>query len=1340
MRPGSAFAASATIAIALSARAAAADVLVDDFEDVSDWTGLTKETQTVHDGAAAGRWGDQLKNAAAQKKLAPPLDVTGAAHLRFWAWSAKPNGAAITLTLDSDDPKTPAWDYYSAPLVVDWTGWKLVVLPLADLGVANTPLGFGHIGSIAFHADGWGHAPLADTTLVLDGMWFGAGVLSGVEVDRAWKGGDYVYTFTAALEDRLGKARSLAFAIDAPNGFDFLAAVTTPTVSLPAKGKGSAVATITVPAASITPASRLALERAELVATEQGAVVDGATLEAAVPLDPRAHPRTLLAQADFDRVAQWAAKDAWATAARDGVVTGAKAWPAPFLAKYGVKSAALPPEGGQWTAWYVCPKHGVHLAYTPPMTHTCPVDQQTLSGWPYDQVVYAWMQSDLADAARDLGLAYRLSGDASLAASAASILLAYADAYASWPLHDTNGHATTSGARALAQTLDEAIWLVSIAWAYDLVADSAALDDTKRAHIERDLLGAASGVVARNHAGASNWQAWHNAGTSAAAFATDDPVGIAKALESPTDGFAFQMGNSVTADGFWYEGSWGYHLFALDALMKTAEMATRAGVDLWSDKRLRSMFEGPLGFAMPDGSLPPFNDTGATSLQGSARYYEAAYARYQDPKLTSFLGGATRGRDALFFGAETLPSGAPPDLGSLIFPDAGFAVLRAGTGKDTSYLALKFGPHGGWHGHYDKLGNVFYARGGVLGVDPGTQSYAAPTHTTWDKVTLAHDTVVVDEATQAEATGKLHRFVALPGASMAAADAGAAYAQASLLRTMLMTPEYVIDRFHVAATDATTHAIDWIHHAPGVETASVPTNGPVPLPASNGYQHLSNTAAAKVDDAFQVAFQQKPAPGPCGSAWPSAAGVVASYAYSQDQAVSGTWSGKAAYDFSKATGYVLYATPTLDPVAEKPTALRVEVYGDGSGNKLSFRVNDATDERFVFDAGPMDFTGWKAFDLPGIEGWQHYLGNADGVFDAPAKSVTVGVTHVVGATAASAVHVDDVHLAYAVAGDVLVTDFERPARGLRLWMAAEAGTTLVTGNGLGPDLLAPVPFAMARRKSADTTFLTLLEPFGDAPVATKLETLATSATAADEAMAAVIAAPGWTDRVLGLADGKGGTPRTFGDASCDGTMCLLRDDAASVRRAVLTEGTTLADGATTIVLAKAALPALQADWDAAGERIDLVVAAPIATELRLLGPKVADVFVGGVATPFTRDGDYVVLNLEGAPDAGVGGGASHGGAAQGGAGQGGTGHGGGAVGDAGHGGVGATSAGAGAGARGPAAAPGDAGTDGDGCGCEAAGRPGGSLAGIGVLTAIAVAARRRRVAGGRRGARRRSAR
>ena len=130
-------------------------------------------------------------------------------------------------------------------------------------------------------------------------------------------------------------------------------------------------------------------------------------------------------------------------------------------------------------------------------------------------------------------------------------------------------------------------------------------------------------------------------------------------------------------------------------------------------------------------------------------------------------------------------------------------MLRAPTNDHT--LILKYGPHGGGHGHYDKLGFVSYARGGILAVDPGTQPYGAPTHDTWDKMTVAHNTMVVDERTQAEATGQLMWSQFEPGFSAARAEAGPVYRGVRLDRTMLLTADYALDVFVGEATDSAEH-------------------------------------------------------------------------------------------------------------------------------------------------------------------------------------------------------------------------------------------------------------------------------------------------------------------------------------------------------------------------------------------------------------------------------------------------------------------------------------------------------------------------------------------------------
>ena len=1229
--------------LALVAAPAAADILVDDFEDVSDWRGLDRETATVHGGAAAGRWDDHLGTTGISKTFAAPLDASAEAHLQVWIWSGVANGAQIELVLDSDNDADPAgWDYYDYRFTVDWTGWRLLRVPLADFRASRAPVGWHELNSVQFSADGWSHLPLPDTTLILDDLSFGTGALVDLRTDTRWSGADFVYRYTAVLEERTGRARTLTVAAENEPGSPFAVRVLDPSIALPADGGATAVVEVTVPSAAIAPAAALQVHPVALTFLEGTALIDGATLEPAVPFPARARPHTLLDAADLTRIADWAAAYPWAGSARDGIVAAADDWPAEYETEYALSSWSLPPEGGQWTLWYVCPTHGVRLRYEGSGRHVCPVDGEVHTGWPYDQVVYSWMHSDLAAFARDLGLAWRLTGNPLYAAGAADILRAYAVRYASYDLHNIDGNPAGSAARVMAQTLDEAIWLVPLAWAYDLVADSPALDDAARAAIEHDLLRAAVATIRRNPSGISNWQSWHNAGIAAVGFALDDPTLVAAALRDPANGFELQLAESVSADGFWYEGSWGYHFFALDALLYTAEMAQRAGYDAYGDPALRGMLEAPVRFAMPDGSLPAFNDSGTSNVRSQRRPYEAAWNRYGDPLFAAPLSTTGRSRDALLWGAATVADSGDLAFGSLLFPDAGYAVLRTGAGDDANYLALDYGPHGGWHGHFDKLGFVLYARGTQLAIDPGTQSYAAPTHATWDKVTVAHNTVVVDGTTQAEATGTLHRFAALPDLAAAAADAGDAYATATLERSLLLCPEYVLDRFRVAARDGAAHDIDWIVHVVGEPSTDLPLAPYSGLPADAGYQHLTGERSATAGAAdWTIDFDANgDAPTDYGSVWTDDPAIVASFQYSTDQAASGSWSGRLAYDFSAASGYVLYSTPAPESAGEAPAGLRLAVWGDGSGHRLQVRLYDATDERFVGDVGAVDWSGWRTVEVADLPSWSHYLGNDDGVFDLPIARAAVQLTHAAGGPAAGALYVDDVAVLYA-AGPVLLEDFEVPARALRLTMLGAAGTTVVVGEGLGPDLREPVPFVMARRAGVETVFAALLEPYGTEPAVATFAGLPTDAAPADGAVAFRAAGATFGDDLLWVVDGAPGAPRTFGEARCDGTLCLVRRDAADVPlRLGLVDGTLLEHSTRPLLDSSETLAALQVDYRAAGARLDLFARAPIAAELRVWGPEVAEVYVNGETTGFDRDGDYVVLNLVPTvePDGGDGGG------------------------------------------------------------------------------------------------------
>jgi len=568
-------------------------------------------------------------------------------------------------------------------------------------------------------------------------------------------------------------------------------------------------------------------------------------------------PHILLTVDDFARLNQTAAHEPWAAKQRQAILDEADAFPASYEKRFGLTSMQLPPEGGQWLHYYACPDTGSVLVFHPPDQHICPDTGKVFKGYPYDQAVYQLRADFLEKAALTEALAYRLSGKRMYAEKAASILKAYADKYLSYPMHDNQGRESQSGARVYSQTLDESIWLIDLAWTYDLIRDSDLLTDQDRAHIERDLLYASAITVTRANMGITqNIQTWILGAEAAVGFTLDDKTLIDKALHGPR-GLHEQMQQFVL-DGFWIEGSWGYQFYAMRPITFMALMASKAGINLWqTEPNIGRLFASPLGVVFPNGMLPAFNDSSEVNLYEHAYLFEPAYAALANPALAAVARDAHRdSRFAYLFGAPSLDTASPPAPTSTVYPDAGYAALRA-SGSDLT-VVLKFGPHGGAHGHNDKLNQIIYARGGLMSVDPGTHFYGIPIHKTWDKMTVAHNTLSVDQALQKPATGRLLQFETHPQFSAVSADAGPVYDNASLTRTTILTSDYVLEVSSAQATDGKPHDFDWNYHNFGTQKAEgsfTPWSG---FPTGNGYEDLTATQTADATRGLHSTFTLTP--------------------------------------------------------------------------------------------------------------------------------------------------------------------------------------------------------------------------------------------------------------------------------------------------------------------------------------------------------------------------------------------------------------------------------------------------------------------------------------------------
>src|SRR5271157_2381064 len=144
----------------------------------------------------------------------------------------------------------------------------------------------------------------------------------------------------------------------------------------------------------------------------------------AQPQRLRAHPRLLFDAAGIARLKQRVEATPWSERwlrLRASVDRGLS------------EKIELPPRGGNWAHWYVCPKHGARLTTGKRIgpwqwEHICPVDGEILHGDPsradrdFDGVTINNTHSRYASAVRDAGILFQVTGEPQYADRARDIL------------------------------------------------------------------------------------------------------------------------------------------------------------------------------------------------------------------------------------------------------------------------------------------------------------------------------------------------------------------------------------------------------------------------------------------------------------------------------------------------------------------------------------------------------------------------------------------------------------------------------------------------------------------------------------------------------------------------------------------------------------------------------------------------------------------------------------------------------------------------------------------------------------------------------------------------------
>lgn len=514
-----------------------------------------------------------------------------------------------------------------------------------------------------------------------------------------------------------------------------------------------------------------------------------------------------------------------------------------------------------------------------------PVPRDAGGGYTHEQ------HKDNAKTIYNAGQLFKITSDTKYANFVRDLLLEYAEVYPDWGLHPAQKE--QSPGRMFWQNLNESWWLVHIAQAYGLIIDT--LSESDREVIETRLLRNMADFLSSGSP--ETFDKIHNHGTWATAavgltgYAIGDQSYVEQALlgldKSGEAGFLKQLDLLFSPDGYYNEGPY-YQRYALMPFVIFAQSVERNNPErnIFSHRdevlkkaiytTIQQSYGGlffPINDAIKDKGIATtellhgvsiaYELTGDTGLLSIAQAQNKFVLTSESKVLADDLAA---GKATPFnYQSMRLRDGAEGNSGAL-------DILRASSDPNASVVVMKNTSQGLGHGHFDKLGFIFYDNGEEIISDYGAARFLnieakygghyLPENNAFAKQTIAHNALVVDGVSHFKgdtSTGNKHHpntgvFVVDDNLKLATASIDTAYDGVSLARTMALVSDpafelpVVIDV--MSATSNTQHDYDLPFHYQGqvVETnfdLNTNTTGRSPLGSENGYQYLWDVASAK---------------------------------------------------------------------------------------------------------------------------------------------------------------------------------------------------------------------------------------------------------------------------------------------------------------------------------------------------------------------------------------------------------------------------------------------------------------------------------------------------------------
>lgn len=406
---------------------------------------------------------------------------------------------------------------------------------------------------------------------------------------------------------------------------------------------------------------------------------------------------------------------------------------------------------------------------------------------------------------------------------AKEIIMGYVQRYSEYP--ERNFGNWTWG-KLNATGLQEAVWMAQCARVCRFLIAGGWLTEADMNEIRNKMFVPAIALLRRQTSQVHNIHVWYASAIFAMAILSKLPDDIMFAEKI----IRLNLEKGVLKDGSWFEGSPHYHFYTLEALIQYALACQDAGRKIVIPERIPKMFNAPIQLLLSDRTFPLLNDGWEShTLTSRANIYEIGqylFGGFEEILATIYheCGLKRTSKEAFVYGPDKILP-VKLELKPIAVVD-GVAVVRRG---ETTCL-IKANPFGGSHDHPDKPGLYLFKEGCPLKAsDIGNCGYGSPMFKKFYRITIAHNTIMVDKQEQTLANATIVSVRHTPKLTIAQARSDKAYKGVTIQRTVSVSDGWIIDWCRCKSSQE--HLYTWLFHVNGIfqfhnhvtlETAKLP--------------------------------------------------------------------------------------------------------------------------------------------------------------------------------------------------------------------------------------------------------------------------------------------------------------------------------------------------------------------------------------------------------------------------------------------------------------------------------------------------------------------------------------